>query len=189
MYKQILIVILIIFCCSCSAYADDEIAFNSLYPGTTEFMLFTGIGQNHRYPSATKHTFNFDIIGFRLSSMTSPHVAVGLEMSTGVGTLENDNPPFWGTVCYQQYLRAQPNEAITLDVSVGLMKFRDNVPELATRTNFIEQIGVTYKWKKSENTAWCVQYKFSHMSNAGLRVPNIGINSSAITFGHIWYSR
>lgn len=187
-YTPLLVVMVVLTAClSCAAFADD-IAFDNLKPGTTETTIFAGIGRNYHYPSSTKNTFQFDLVGIRVSHQRSPHTAIGYEFGTGLDILGDDNPTTWNTVSYQQYIRANKNEAITFDVSIGVMRFKEKVPELATRTNFTERLGFTYKWKKGPDTAWFLHATFSHMSNAGIKIPNIGINASHIAFGHSWYN-
>jgi len=180
-----IILLLMILSVSCSAVED--IKYNALKPGTIETNFFAGAGTNFRYPSATRAIFKFDIIGLKVSKVISPRTTIGAEFATGTGNLKGGSPNIWSTLCFQQYLRTRSTDALTFDLSIGLMRFRNKVPELATRTNFTERLGFTYKWKKSENTAWTVQWTLSHISNADIKLPNIGINACSVVFGHAWY--
>lgn len=166
----------------------EEIAYDNLKSGTVEWSLFTGVGRNYHYPSSTKSDFKFDIIGLRYLKQHSPHTAVGYEFGTGIDLLNDDNPNTYGIFCYQQYLKTSENDALTLDLSIGVARLKNNVPELGTKTNFTERIGVTYKWKKNDDSAWFANIYFCHMSNAGLKFPNIGINAAHFVFGHSWYN-
>ncbi len=167
--------------------AAEEVRFDALKPGMIETNIYAGAGSNFRYPSATRNVFKFDIIGVRISRVVSPRTTIGVDLATGTGNNKGGNPNFWSTICFQQYLRANSKDALTFDLSVGVMRFRNKVPELATRTNFTERLGFTYKLKNGENTAWTTQLTLSHISNADIKIPNIGINTCSVVFGHTWY--
>ena len=166
--------------------AAEEVRFDALKPGMIETNIYAGAGSNFRYPSATRNVFKFDIVGARISRVISSRTTIGLDLATGTGNNKGGSPNLWSTICFQQYLRANSKDALTFDLFIGVMRFRNKVPELATRTNFTERLGFTYKWKDGKNTAWTTQLTLSHISNADIKIPNIGINTCSVVFGHTW---
>src|SRR5260221_417308 len=56
-------------------------------------------------------------------------------------------------------------------------------PDLSTTFEFNVQggVGMHYFWR--ENAAITVQYRFLHLSNAGIKSPNAGVNTSGVFVG------
>lgn len=175
----------LLVCGAC--FAEEPVRYDQMEPGKIEATLYVGMGTNFKYPSATRHIFKFDVIGARVSRVVSPRTAVGVDVAMGTGMFNTTSPQIWSSVSYQQYLWTSADQALSMDLSIGLMRFRNKVPELGSRVNFTERVGFTYKWKSTADTAWTAQWTLSHISNAGLKVPNIGINACSLTFGHSWY--
>ena len=63
----------------------------------------------------------------------------------------------------------------------------ERIPEMGSQFNFILQVGFGLTWFVTSQTAFNVGYRFHHISNAGLRYPNLGINSSLPLFSFSFY--
>lgn len=55
--------------------------------------------------------------------------------------------------------------------------------------NFLLQTGAGVHWLLLPETALCAGYRYHHISNAGSRRPNIGINSHLVYFGITYFLR
>ncbi|MBI4657571.1 MAG: acyloxyacyl hydrolase [Verrucomicrobia bacterium] len=60
-------------------------------------------------------------------------------------------------------------------------------PDLATRFEFHLVGGGGLQWFCRENLAVTLNYRFAHLSNAGIRQPNIGLNTNALLLGLTWF--
>lgn len=61
------------------------------------------------------------------------------------------------------------------------------IPEESSEFNFILTAGFGLSWFVTNRTALNVGYRFHHISNAGVRMPNLGINSSLPFGGFAFY--
>ena len=61
------------------------------------------------------------------------------------------------------------------------------VPEQGTKFNFIVHAGFGVSWFLTSQTAITASYRFHHISNAGIRYPNLGLNSSLPMSGFSFY--
>ncbi len=61
------------------------------------------------------------------------------------------------------------------------------LPDLSLTYNFNLQagIGVHYFWRR--NSAFTLESRFFHLSNAGLKYPNDGVNTVSFLFGFSWF--
>jgi lipid A 3-O-deacylase len=62
-----------------------------------------------------------------------------------------------------------------------------NIPEEATEFNFVLTGGLGVSWFITPQTALNAGYRFHHISNAGTRYPNLGLNSSLPFAGFSFY--
>jgi hypothetical protein len=118
---------------------------------------------------------------------TSPRTQLGLSFALGNQDGDQNNSAIWSTLSYRRYFLVRGSTALGYDASFGLMRFKDGVAELGTRTNFTEQLGVTLDYGLSSNSSLTLEYLFSHTSNAGIRLPNVGINASMLALGYSWF--
>lgn len=61
------------------------------------------------------------------------------------------------------------------------------IPEESSEFNFILTAGFGVSWFVTNRTALNVGYRFHHISNAGTKMPNLGINSSLPFGGFAFY--
>ncbi len=62
-------------------------------------------------------------------------------------------------------------------------------PELSGRLQFTPQAGLGLQWFFNSQRALVFEYRYMHMSNAGIMPPNLGFNASMITLGFRWLRR
>lgn len=73
------------------------------------------------------------------------------------------------------------------DAGIGVSATDIGHPDLGTTFEFNGQVGpgINYFWSK--DSAFTVQYHFTHLSNADMRPPNQGINEHLFYVGMAWY--
>ncbi len=59
--------------------------------------------------------------------------------------------------------------------------------EIATNFEFLLHAGAGAEFYKFKNGAFSVNYRFYHISNAGIAFPNIGINANLFTIGYSFF--
>ena len=62
-------------------------------------------------------------------------------------------------------------------------------PEVSGTTQFMPQGGLWIQYFFRPQRAFVIEYRYFHMSNAGLQEPNEGFNGSMITLGFRWLRR
>lgn len=81
------------------------------------------------------------------------------------------------------------NERLTpfLNVGAGIAETDIGEPDLSTRFEFILQAGGGVHYFLTPKKALTLQYRFLHLSNAGIDSPNLGVNTSLFTIGISWF--
>jgi len=146
-----------------------------------------GGGVNHRLPEATKDRFDYSVAKIRYAVFTSPRTQLALDAATGINRGAANNCTFWATTGYRRYFLVRGSMAVGWEFNFGAMRLSHKINELGTRTNFTEQLGIVFERGISANSALTFEYRFSHVSNAGIKLPNVGINTSAVSVGYSWY--
>jgi len=59
--------------------------------------------------------------------------------------------------------------------------------DLSTTFEFNLQAGAGTHWFVRDNMALTLQYRFIHLSNAGIEYPNLGVNTSTLLAGVTWW--
>ncbi|MCL5104476.1 MAG: acyloxyacyl hydrolase [Armatimonadetes bacterium] len=183
---QIAAIALAALACGSASWSQD-LRFDSFQRGQREYAVLAGYGVNHRIPEAAKDRFSFDILKFRYGVFTSPRTQLAFDLTAGNTEGQMDNSAFWATTSYRRYFIVRGSTAVGFDLNFGLLRMRNPVSELGTRTNFTEQIGLVLQHGVTPSTALTLEYKFSHISNGGIRLPNVGINASMVSLGYSWY--
>lgn len=62
-------------------------------------------------------------------------------------------------------------------------------PELSGNTQFLDQGGFGLQYFYKPGRALVFEYRYFHMSNAGIQPPNPGFNGSMVTIGFCWLRR
>ena len=73
---------------------------------------------------------------------------------------------------------------VFLDLGVGAYYMNLAVPELGRKLNFSWQAGIGFSKNISNRSFAVIEYRFLHLSNAGTRESNIGLNASYFLFGY-----
>lgn len=171
----------------CAQADAQEFRFDTLERGQHEFSLLVGYGQNHRIPSATKDRFAFDMIKLRYGRFTSPRTEAAVDLSYGRPNGPDSNFALSSNASFRRYFLVRGRTAAAYDASLGVTYFGNHISSLGTKTNFTEQLGFTFQRGIGERSAFTLEYKFSHTSNAGIKLPNIGVNASIVSIGYSWY--
>jgi hypothetical protein len=77
------------------------------------------------------------------------------------------------------------------NAGAGVLKTSINAraPELSGGTQFNPQGGFGVQYFFNPQRAFVLEYRYMHMSNNGLQLPNLGLNASMITIGFRWLRR
>lgn len=102
------------------------------------------------------------------SFVTSPdrNIETGTSFFIKIGILPQ-------TSRIQPYIKAGP----------GMVYMTQNTAEQGTKFNFIETGAAGFHFFINKNTAFSAEYRFRHLSNAGIKEPNGGINSRFVLAG------
>jgi hypothetical protein len=78
-----------------------------------------------------------------------------------------------------------------LDVGAGVLHTTLNTraPELTGRLQFLPQAGLGIQYFFRPQRALVFEFRYVHMSNAGIEPPNEGFNASMLTIGFRWLRR
>ena len=60
------------------------------------------------------------------------------------------------------------------------------VPEITGHTQFLSQGGVGVQYFYKPKRAFVIEYRYFHMSNAGIEQPNHGFNGNMLSIGYRW---
>jgi lipid A 3-O-deacylase len=74
-----------------------------------------------------------------------------------------------------------------VDVGGGVSATDIGRPDLSTTFEFNVQGGAGWHWFWRDNAALTLQYRWLHLSNAGLKFPNLGANTSLFYAGLTWF--
>jgi len=90
-------------------------------------------------------------------------------------------------------LEGKPHGSVVpfFDFGAGAMNttLDNRVPELTGHTQFMPQGGPGLQFFFNPQRAVVIQYRYMHMSNADLQLPNHGFNANMITIGFRWLRR
>lgn len=170
-----------------SSAIGDSLKFDSLDRGQHTISLLAGYSENHRIPTSMKIHFSSDVFNLRFGHFTSPRTEVSYELVGGQQIKNLDGYSISGLIGYRRYFAMRGSTALSYDIGIGAIHLEDKIEGQATRNNFTEYVGVTLQHAVGEASAINIEYRFSHISNAGIKKPNVGINSSIVMIGYSWY--
>ena len=186
MTKWIVAVVLSVGAVSCYG-AGETLSYESMLRGRREMTVSLGYGENHRIPASMKNRFGFDTLTFRYAWFTSPRTQGALEFSAGRHVKGQENFSVSSTLGYRRYFMVKGSTALAYDLGVGLIRMKDEIDGMGTKINFTEQVGLTWQVATGTSSAFTLEYRFCHISNAELKMPNVGMNVSALSLGYSWY--
>ncbi len=169
--------------------ADDEMfRFDRTRKGQTEWTLTVGHGQTRYVTDNTEvPKIDFDVYGVRYAHFISSRSEVGYSFMVGEQTTQGRNTGISTFIDYSQMFYAKEHFAISYQLGIGVMRFKDKVPGQGSRTNFNERAGLTLHWATGPKTALSVSGSFYHASNAGLQLPNPGVNVALVLVNYTLY--
>jgi len=74
-----------------------------------------------------------------------------------------------------------------LDAGVGISATDIGPPSLGSVFEFNEQFGAGFNYFWRNNRSLTLQYRFIHISNAGISEPNLGVNENMFYAGVSWF--
>jgi outer membrane protein W len=72
-------------------------------------------------------------------------------------------------------------------IGTGGMYMTKHSVEQSTQLNFNDNIGAGAHYYFKKDTAFTLEYRFRHISNASIKLPNVGINASIILFSFSYF--
>ena len=155
--------------------------------GQRDFTVVTGYGENHRFPSAMKTRIKFGQTSLRWGKFTSPTTAKAFEVTYGKQVNGTENQFISAVMSHRHYFVVRKNAALGYELAFGGLCFQQPITGQATRLNFTEQVGLVLQYKAGADSALSLQYRFCHISNAGISKPNVGVNASVLSVGYTWF--
>ncbi len=180
------ILISLILAVSTQALAE-RLRFEDFQRGKQELSLFLAEAESHRIPRKTTDLTAFRLLKLRCGSFVSPREEYAIELALAQEEERPENDGLFIVGCYRRFLAVRRSAAVAFDVGFGVVCFEKRLIAHSTRINFTEHLGISLHLATGSNTAVTLGYVFSHNSNAGLRLPNLGINASIWNIGVSWY--
>lgn len=109
-----------------------------------------------------------------------------------IGNAVHPGGHMWGnTLIFRFGSKPYGNVIPFLDIGASAMHttLATRVPEVSGNTQFMPQAGLGLQWFFRPQRAFVLEYRYFHMSNAGLVQPNEGFNGSMLTIGFRWLRR
>lgn len=131
--------------------------------------------------------------GWRLTAPPDPHALLGgtldLRAELCAGYQYHPEPAYIVGLApmlrYNFWTRSAFMPFIELGVGVNATDIGE--PDLSTVFEFSPQGGVGLKYFASKRLAITAEFRFLHLSNAGLRQPNEGVNTGLVLVGLNWF--
>jgi len=158
-------------------------------PGSESWTFGLGWAKQHNLPTGPRTLLYGDVAGIRYAKHHTTRDEWGLELALAKLRSETlSDISAWGaSASYRRYFSLTNARAMYFSANLGLVHLNDLVPELSTHTNFVESAGLGMVWRAEARSTWGIEYRFQHVSNAGLSHPNIGLNSSELIAAYTFY--
>lgn len=186
MYKRLLLISLLVVTLASTSRAE-RFRFDSAERGLKEITFIFAYAESHKIPSAVTKRARLDQVRLRIGHFVSPRDEYAIELSSSKETTSPDNRGWSAVGSYRRLFCVRGSTAIGFDASFGFTYFQKRLIPESTRVNFTEQLGISVHYAIGPQSALSIGYVFSHNSNAGLRMPNLGINASILSLGISWY--
>lgn len=162
------------------------ILFNNLYAEveSREFELMAGYGTAH-LPREVETYVVIPLIGRALWEIKPGGYVGGDVFYASVLEPESDMEVGCGLFWQRRY---KNHEKISpyWEAECGLIYTSLETEEQATQWNFILQLGLGTYFSLKDDLKLDVGYRLRHYSNAGIELPNIGINHHMVVVGLSW---
>jgi hypothetical protein len=167
---------------------DDMFRFDQIRPNQVEWDFIAGRGETRYITDNTSvPKMDFDVYGLRYAHFISSKSQVGYSLMVGEQTTQGRNTGISTFIDYSQMIHRDHHFAISYELGIGVMRFKDKVPGQGSRTNFNERAAISFHWATGHETALSVSVGMYHASNAGLQVPNPGVNVGLLLVSQNWY--
>ena len=90
---------------------------------------------------------------------------------------------FASTLLFRHYFSPDKRMRPFLSFGGGALFSTDPVPPQGTSFNFTPQAGLGVAWFREPGLAYLFEYRYVHISNGGLSLPNPGVNSTGVFLG------
>jgi len=185
--KRLWVMTILIGLMAYSPALAQRMRLDAMERGQREIGFGFAYGENHRIPSATKERRAFDQFKLRYGWYTSPTTELAVQFVNGRTHYAQRNAGVSADMEYRRYFSVRGDTAIGYNFTLGLTYFADGFTDQGTRFNFTEQIGLVWTQGLTNDSAFTLEYNFSHTSNAGIELPNVGLNASVIGLTYSWY--
>jgi hypothetical protein len=176
-------------CAKPQALPPAALGFTQLFRrGQRSFIAEVGYTRQHNFPEGPRSKLGGGGLSVAQMRFSSRKVEKGIEL--GLQSLSScvASTRAWEiSGLRKQYYRIRPRYAAFWEAGLGLCFLTDLVPEQSTHANFTEFAGTGIAWRMNPHAALTAQYRFVHVSNAGLDEPNIGLNCSQLRLGWTVY--
>jgi hypothetical protein len=176
---------------------------NRFTAGASEFGLQLGWGRAVNIPPnfpRTKWTFAFFFPNYKrnLTGIVGDSFFRGtLSWVTELGLVEAYKPSsgyvYGFSPLILEYKFVQPNAKIIPYVFIGAgfaytdWNEKSFQREIATNFEFLLHLGGGVEFYKTKHGALSLNYRFFHISNAGIKFPNIGVNANVVNLGYSFF--
>lgn len=186
MNKTVILTLLCIVYFLASAYPAEETKQKTL----TGIEVLSGFGSSNLHRQSTYKviplslSFDFNLknlarkitikqlLQFQLESFLSPVYSPKANLETGA--------TFWLKAgLFPETWKLQPY----FKVGLGLLYMTMHTFEQSTQFNFTEQGGLGFHYYLTQNTAFTLEGRYRHVSNAAIKEPNRGINAYFVNTG------
>ncbi len=109
-----------------------------------------------------------------------------------IGNAVHPGGHMWGNTLLLRFDgKPRGNVVPFFDMGAGAMHttLATRAPEVDGTTQFMPQAGLGIQYFFRPQRAFVVEYRYIHVSNAGLQQPNAGFNGNMITIGFRWLRR
>ena len=187
MRKLVFLAVLLSALVLCPPASCESFRFDSIQRGQREVGLFVGHGLSHRLPASTKVDISGVVAKVEYGRYASSHSQYGYELSAWQMQGQPHGLTLIALLRYRHHLLASGANSLGFDFGMGLAQLGSKVHGMATKGNFAEQAGLTFQHATGKTTALTLEYRYCHISNAGIKTPNVGINSSVFALGYTWF--
>ncbi|MGA7828125.1 MAG: acyloxyacyl hydrolase [Geobacteraceae bacterium] len=177
----------------CTAPAAESV---DLKTATYEYSFLSGYGITHRGFGATRtQVQTFDMIG-RFGWFLSKEIGSGwykgrhellVELPLHLVVDPKLSPMTGGYLLGCWKFTSLDNWAPYVFAGGGVLYVDLGLPSMGSRLDFSYQGGTGVQYFISKDTAFSLEYRYHHISNAGTATPNEPLNSSKILLGITFY--
>ena len=171
------------------AATGDRMDFTQLFRrGQKSLEIEASWAQQHRLPAGARSDLHGPGLHLTALRFKSTRSATGTELGFASLSGEPDDTDLWSaTWLCRRYFTVEPRRAAFIQGGVGAAYLSDIIPEQSSNWNFYLHAAAGMQWAAGDRGAWAAEYRFVHVSNAGLSRHNQGLNGSELRLGKSLY--